>query len=95
MSVGPLLDSRRADRLVQVSSPVDRFRRRIAPILARHCLDCHNGPDPKGKLNLSTRAGVAVGGESGPAIVPHSLEESVLWERLEAGDMPPDKPISV
>ncbi len=30
-----------------------RVRRRVAPILARRCLDCHSGIDPKGKLDLS------------------------------------------
>jgi hypothetical protein len=28
------------------------FDATVAPILARRCLDCHSGSDPKGKLDL-------------------------------------------
>ncbi|MEZ6065608.1 MAG: hypothetical protein R3B90_07820 [Planctomycetaceae bacterium] len=29
------------------------FRDEVAPLLARHCLECHSGSDPKGDLNLA------------------------------------------
>ena len=32
------------------------FDRDVAPLLIRHCLECHNGFDLKGKLDLSQRA---------------------------------------
>ena len=67
--------------------------RRIAPILARRCLDCHSGSDPKGKLDLSKNASALAGGKSGPAIVPGKLDESPLWERVEADEMPPKSPL--
>jgi hypothetical protein len=69
------------------------FDRQIAPLLANRCLDCHSGHDPKGKLDLSTAAGVLRGGESGPAIAAGKPDESPLWERVSAGDMPPQKPL--
>ena len=37
------------------------FDGRVAPILARRCLDCHSGPEPKGGLDLSRRASQTVG----------------------------------
>src|SRR3954454_13980174 len=69
--------------------PAAGFDASVATILARRCLDCHSGPDPKGKLDLSRRSAVLEGGESGPAIVPGHPDESPLWERVEAGEMPP------
>ena len=69
------------------------FDASVAPILARRCLDCHSGADPKGKLDLSTRARAMAGGEGGPAIVAGQPEASPLWERVEADEMPPKSPL--
>ena len=69
--------------------PAADFDASVATILARRCLDCHSGPDPKGKLDLSRRSAVLEGGKGGPAIVPGRPEESPLWERVQAGEMPP------
>ena len=69
------------------------FDAKVAPILARRCLDCHSGPDPKGKLDLSTNASALAGGKSGPAIVPGKPEESLLWEHVASDEMPPKSPL--
>jgi Protein of unknown function (DUF1553)/Protein of unknown function (DUF1549)/Planctomycete cytochrome C/Concanavalin A-like lectin/glucanases superfamily len=69
--------------------PASGFDASVATILARRCLDCHSGPEPKGKLDLSRRSAVLEGGEGGPAIVPGRPDQSPLWERVEAGEMPP------
>ena len=42
------------------------FDAAIAPILARRCLDCHSGSDPKGKLDLSKKASALAGGDERP-----------------------------
>ena len=65
----------------------------VAPLLARRCLDCHSGPDPKGKLDLSRKARALSGGESGAAIVPGKPEDSLLWERVRSDEMPPKTPL--
>ena len=65
------------------------FDARVAPVLARHCLDCHSGADAKGRLDLSGRTAAFAGGEGGEAIVPGKPEESLLWEKVESGEMPP------
>ena len=70
------------------------FDRVVAPLLARHCLDCHSGADPKGKLNLASRAAALQGGEGGPALVAGNVEESTLWERVSSNEMPPKHPLS-
>jgi hypothetical protein len=69
------------------------FDRTVAPILARRCLDCHAGAEPKGKLDLSRRDRAREGGENGPAVVPGNPEESLLWERVDGDEMPPKKPL--
>ena len=71
-----------------------RFDASVAPILARRCLDCHSGGEPKGKLDLSTRIRAMLGGENGDAIVPGKPDESLLWEQVESGEMPPKAPLS-
>lgn len=70
------------------------FDTRVAPILARHCLDCHAGTDPKGGLDLSRRQTAMRGGDGGEAIVPGKLDESLLWENVADGSMPPKSKLS-
>jgi hypothetical protein len=76
-----------------VSAADPDFDRTIAPLLVQHCLDCHQGPKPKGGLDLSRQQAALAGGKSGVAIVPGRAEESRLWRRVHAGEMPPKKPL--
>ena len=76
------------------SAPEDSlpdWERQVAPIVATHCLECHNANDSKGGLDLSTRASMLSGGGSGPALEPGKPDESYLLERVRAGEMPPKK----
>ena len=66
------------------------FDATIGRLFARRCLDCHSGPDPKGKLDLSRKRTALAGGKSGTAIVPGKPEESLLWERVSSDEMPPE-----
>lgn len=70
------------------------FDKQIAPILVSHCLECHRGSSPEGGLNLTERALAQKGGDSGEAIVAGHAEESLLWERVSADEMPPKHPLS-
>lgn len=67
------------------------FDARIAPLLARNCLGCHNPSDKKGGLDLTRAERLAEGGESGPAVVPGNVDESLLWQRVSADEMPPPR----
>ena len=69
------------------------FDKDVAPILARRCLDCHSGPVPKGKLDLSGRDRAIAGGETGPAFVAGMPGESLLWEQVDSDAMPPKSPL--
>ncbi len=66
------------------------FDTKVAPLLARSCLQCHDSATKKGRLDLSLKAAAFTGGESGKVIVPGKATESLLWEQIESGDMPPD-----
>ncbi len=90
---GGAIDNLTVSRLIQ--SPAARhFDNKIAPMLAAHCLECHSGPEPKGELDLSFFDKALAGGESGVVIVPGDLDDSLFWEQIEAGDMPPKHSLS-
>ncbi len=75
----------------------DTFTVRIAPLLARHCGDCHGADTQEGSLRLDSHAGLAAGGGTGAVIVPGSADESLLVQAVRRLDeslaMPPDGPI--
>jgi hypothetical protein len=68
------------------------FETQIAPLLAKHCLDCHDSASMKGRLDLSRKELAFAGGESGKAIVPGKVAESLLWKFVESDEMPKDQP---
>ncbi|MEM9158610.1 MAG: DUF1592 domain-containing protein [Verrucomicrobiota bacterium] len=68
------------------------FEMEIAPLLARHCLECHDASTREGALDLSRRDAAFKGGDSGEAISPGESEHSSLWELVESDDMPENRP---
>jgi hypothetical protein len=62
------------------------FTKVIAPILSRHCVECHNSSDLKGDINLTTAQGAA------EAIVAGDSSRSELWVQVEDDDMPKKRP---
>ena len=55
------------------------FERRVRPVFAEHCHDCHSASTKiRGGLSLDSRADLLRGGETGPAIVPGQPEDSLL-----------------
>src|SRR5262245_54155643 len=70
------------------------FDARIAPLLSRHCLECHNASDRKGGLDLAHREAAMAGGDSGAVIVSGNVEQSLLWRRVSTGEMPPETPLA-
>ena len=65
------------------------FDMTVAPVLARHCLSCHNSSDPKGGLDLTRSETLIAGGDSGPVIIDRNPDESPLYLRVASGEMPP------
>ncbi|MCZ6795208.1 MAG: DUF1592 domain-containing protein [Planctomycetota bacterium] len=68
------------------------FDTRIAPLLARRCLECHDATEKKGRLDLSRRDAAFAGGKKGKVIVPGKAAESRLWELVESDEMPKKRP---
>jgi hypothetical protein len=72
------------------------FDREIAPLLSRHCLECHDTVNHKGRLDLSKKATAFATAKNETVIVPGKSAESLLWEVVEADDMPNERdPLSV
>lgn len=57
---------------------IEFFETRIRPVLVRECYSCHSTKldEPEGNLRLDSEAGARQGGDSGPAVVPGSIDES-------------------
>ncbi|MGE0607720.1 MAG: DUF1553 domain-containing protein [Pirellulales bacterium] len=59
----------------------------------RRCIECHSGVEPKAELDLTSRERALKGGESGAALVAGQPDDSLLWQRIAADEMPPKHPL--
>ena len=82
------------------AAQIDFFEKKIRPVLVNECYKCHsaNSDKVKGGLLLDTNAATRKGGDSGAAVVPRNLKESLLIEAVrwhnEDLQMPPKKKLS-
>ena len=58
------------------------FDSKVAPILTRRCLGCHNEELKDGGISFRDRASLLKGGSRGPAIVPGKPQASMLVAAL-------------
>jgi cytochrome c553 len=70
------------------------FEKKIRPVLAGQCYQCHSeeAKKEKGSLLLDTRDGIRNGGDTGPAVVPGDPAKSLLLKAIkQTGElkMPP------
>jgi hypothetical protein len=68
------------------------FERKVRPILADRCLECHGKDKQKGGLRLDARESMLKGGDNGPAAVPGDAGKSLLVQFIRYGSdikMPP------
>ncbi len=80
----------------RTSSAAERvdYLTQVKPILAGRCYSCHSGLRQRFSLRLDTADFLIQGGDSGPAVVPGSSQESLLVTMLtgESGvRMPPEE----
>ncbi len=72
---------------------IEFFETNIRPVLVERCYECHSGKAKvlQGGLRLDSAEGIRNGGDSGPAIVPHKPDDSLLISalRYESLEMPP------
>ena len=62
---------------------VDFFEKKIRPVLATECYECHGPTKKKAGLRLDYRDGLLQGGETGPAITPGDASKSLLIESIK------------
>ena len=62
----------------------------VQPIFQKHCVKCHSEKNRKAEFDLSSTAGLLKGGESGAGLVAGKPDESLLYEYLHDGAMPPE-----
>ncbi|MCU0708969.1 MAG: DUF1549 domain-containing protein [Pirellula sp.] len=69
----------------------DFFEKEVRPLLVKRCFECHGGSEADGGLSLASAKGWQQGGDSGPAIVPGKVDESLLIEAINyrSLEMPP------
>ncbi|MDB6037520.1 MAG: xly 1, partial [Verrucomicrobiales bacterium] len=76
------------------------FEKRIRPVLAERCYQCHSQQSEKirGGLLLDSKAGLEKGGESGAVVVPGEPEKSRLIQAIRYSEkdlqMPPKQMLS-
>jgi hypothetical protein len=58
------------------------FRERIAPVLKKRCIECHNAQKSRGGLDLSSREAVLRGGDQGPAVIAGRAGKSLIVEQV-------------
>jgi hypothetical protein len=60
----------------------DFFEMKIRPVLARNCFSCHTQSE-LGGLRLDSEERMLKGGKTGPAVVPHHADDSLLIQAVE------------
>ena len=82
---------RRANRR-SIRESLEFFESKIRPLLVARCQRCHGPEKQEASLRLDSRASILKGGDSGPAIVPHEPDQSLMIDAIRYGDthqMPP------
>ena len=75
------------------------FLDRIEPLLRSTCAECHDDKRAEGGLRTLTREALLTGGDSGPALIPGSPDESLIVRAIRRHDdevsaMPPDETLA-
>ncbi len=70
------------------------YAKQITPFFSRYCVECHNGEEPKGGLNLEKYKSLLDGGDNGAVLTPGKADASRIVRLVEHKDkpfMPPKK----
>ena len=78
---------RNAEELARIAM----FETRIAPMLSKHCLECHDTATAEAGLDLSRKTSAFQGGNSGLGLVTGNASASLIWQQVANGDMPHDR----
>jgi periplasmic protein TonB len=61
----------------------------VAAVFKDKCTACHGGVEPKGGLDLRSAKAAVAGGDSGAGIKPGDPDNSLIWQSIADGTMPP------
>ena len=85
--------SARAEEPLPRAQQLEFFEKKVRPLLAKHCYECHSVKAKRleASLLLDSRKGHIQGGDSGASVVPGDADGSLLIEavRYESYEMPP------
>ena len=65
------------------------YNSEIQPIFNYSCINCHSGSDAEEDLSLTSYDNLMNGGESGDVVIPYDHANSLLWQYITFGYMPP------
>jgi mono/diheme cytochrome c family protein len=93
LSVAPRLCAAEPD-----AAGIEFFERKVRPLLAENCFQCHGEEKQKNHLRLDSPGAIRTGGDGGPVIVPGKPQQSRLIIAVGYQDedlkMPPKKQLS-
>ncbi|MDA1017065.1 MAG: PSD1 and planctomycete cytochrome C domain-containing protein [Planctomycetota bacterium] len=80
--------------ILRADGDVEFFEKQVRPILVERCEGCHSAAKGKssGGLSLDTRDGWLKGADSGPVVLPHKPNESLLVQAVRYGEDGPQMP---
>jgi len=92
---GFLTKTKKQKPIVQSSGQEMAYSAVIQPILENKCVSCHNTTKTKGKLIMTSEAGMKRGGENGKLYIIGNAKESMMMERIhlaldDDNHMPPE-----
>ncbi len=73
------------------------FESKVRPVLVKSCLKCHGAEKQEGGLRLDSLDAMLKGGDSGPAVMPQAVADSLIVSavRNEGLEMPPSGPLPI
>jgi mono/diheme cytochrome c family protein len=77
-----------ADHAEKMARGLALFKTDVRAILARRCVRCHGGEETRAGLDVTSRARLLRGGESGPGVVVGRHDESLVYELISHGKRP-------
>lgn len=95
LSAAPVLGQSDAKSEVPKAKEVITYKDHVAPILRKHCGNCHNPDKATSDLNVLTYQTLVAGGSSGEALSPGSPDQSLLFRAITHASepyMPPGRP---
>jgi hypothetical protein len=81
MGVGLAVSAQAPTQAPQAAASVD-FARDIRPILEASCFECHGAKKARGRLRLDLKAAALKGGNTGPALIAHDSDGSLMVRRV-------------